>query len=62
MEILFHELIEANKDLFVEIMKVVYDGSHSFLFIHVPSQTMFKNWDSLIVNEPVEKQRQSFNL
>ena len=55
MEILFHELVEAKKDIFVEIMKVVFDGSHSFLFIHVPSQTMFKNWDSLIVNEPVEK-------
>ena len=51
MEILFHELVEAKKDIFLDIMKAVYDDKHNFLFIHVPSQTIFKNFDSLVVND-----------
>ena len=34
-----------------EIVKIVYDKPHNFLFINVDSQKMFKNWDELIFNE-----------
>ncbi len=29
-------------------MRMAYDKKHNFLFINVPSQRMFKNWDELI--------------
>ncbi len=50
MEIVFEELIENKKDLFVDIMKMTYD-KHNFLFVNVPTQRMFKNWDELIIKE-----------
>ncbi len=51
MEIVFEELIENKKDLFVDIMKMTYDKKHNFLFVNVPTQRMFKNWDELIIKE-----------
>ena len=32
-------------------MKIVYTDKHNFLFINVPTQKMFKNWDELIIKE-----------
>jgi flagellar biosynthesis regulator FlaF len=54
LEILFQELIENKKDLFLDIMKMVYTDKHNFLFINVPSQKMFRNWDELIIKEDGE--------
>ena len=54
MELLFQELIENKKDLFLDIMKIVYTDKHNFLFINVPTQKMFKNWDSLEIKEDGE--------
>ena len=54
MELLFQELIENKKDLFLDIMKIVYTDKHNFLFIDVPTQKMFKNWDSLEIKEDGE--------
>ena len=51
LEILFQELIENKKDLFLDIMKIVYTDKHNFLFINVPTQKMFRNWDELIIKE-----------
>jgi GTPase SAR1 family protein len=51
LEILFQELIENKKDLFLDIMKIVYTEKHNFLFINVPTQTMFRNWDQLVIKE-----------
>jgi len=51
LEILFQELIENKKDLFLDIMKIVYTDKHNFLFINVPTQTMFRNWDELLIKE-----------
>jgi hypothetical protein len=48
MEILFSELVESKKEIFDDIMRMAYDKKHNFLFINVPSQRMFKNWDELI--------------
>jgi hypothetical protein len=45
------EMIEQHNDKINEILKIVYDKSHNFLFINVDSQRMFKNWDELIFNE-----------
>ncbi len=51
MELVFEELIENKKDLFVDIMKLTYDQKHNFLFVNVPTQRMFKNWDEIIIKE-----------
>jgi len=48
MELLFSELIESQKDKFQEVMNFTYDQKHNFLFVNIPSQRMFKNWDELM--------------
>ena len=45
------EMIEQHNDKINEIVKIVYDKPHNFLFINVDSQRMFKNWDELIFND-----------
>jgi len=51
MELLFSELIESKKDMFDDIMNIAYDTKHNFLFVNIPSQRMFKNWDEIIITE-----------
>jgi hypothetical protein len=51
MEKIFEELVESKKDVFDKIMKITYDQKHNFLFLNVPSQRMFKNWDELIIDD-----------
>ena len=51
LEKVFEELIESKKESFEDVMKIVYDEPHNFLFVNVPSQKMFKNWDEIIVDE-----------
>ena len=51
MELIFNELIENKKDLFIDIMKMTYDDKHNFLFVNIPTQKMYKNWDELIIKE-----------
>ena len=66
LEIIFDELIESKKNMFLEIMKITYDtiplvvggkggdppsGKHNFLFLNVPSQRIFKNWNELVITE-----------
>ena len=50
-ERVFDELIESKKEIFEDIMKIVYDEPHNFLFVNIPSQKMFKNWDEIIIEE-----------
>ena len=54
MEIIFNELIENKKNLFIDIMKEVYDEKHNFLFLNVNNQRMFKNFDEIILNDSIE--------
>ena len=55
MELLFTELIEQKKELFLDIMKVVYTEPHNFLFVNIPNQRLFKNWDELIIMDSGEE-------
>lgn len=48
MEILFNELIESNKDKFMDIMRFTFDKVHNFLFVNINSQRLFKCFDELI--------------
>jgi hypothetical protein len=55
-ESVFSELLENKKELCLEIMKFTYEKKHNFLFVNVPSQRMFKNFDEIIIhdNEDIE--------
>jgi hypothetical protein len=45
-QIVFDELLETKKDLALEIMKITYEHcDHNFLFLNVPSQRIFRNFD-----------------
>ena len=35
----------------LDIMRMAYNEKHNFLFLNVPSQRMFKNWDEIIIEE-----------
>jgi hemerythrin superfamily protein len=48
IEILFEELVESKKDTFNDVMRITFDQKHNFLFVNIPSQRMFRNWDELI--------------
>lgn len=51
MQLLFEENVETKKDKFLHVMNVCYDEPRNFLFINVPSQRMFKNFDELIIHD-----------
>lgn len=53
-EIIFDELMENKKEIFLKIMKMAYDEKHNFLFMNIPSQRLFKNFDEIIINDEEE--------
>ena len=48
---IFVELIEEKRRHLDEILKMVYDKEHQYLFINVESQRMFKGFDELVFND-----------
>ena len=50
-ELVFDELMENKKDIFLNIMKLTYDVKHNFLFMNVPTQRIFKNWDEILIKD-----------
>lgn len=51
MENLFNEVIEQKKDDLLEIMKIVYDKPHQWMFINTDSGRIFKMFDEVILEE-----------
>lgn len=51
MENIFSEQIEQHKELFIEILKFVFQKSHDFLYINTNSQRLFSNWNELLIQE-----------
>jgi hypothetical protein len=49
MENIFIEQIEQHKDMFMEILKLVFKDNHDFMFINTSSQRIFSNWDELLL-------------
>jgi hypothetical protein len=50
-QIVFDELLETKKDLALEIMRITYkNDNHNFLFLNVPSQRIFRNFDEYKFN------------
>jgi DNA replication protein DnaC len=50
-EKIFNESIESAKEKFEQIRNIVFDKPYSFMFINVPSQRIFKEWDEIIYND-----------
>jgi DNA replication protein DnaC len=50
-EKVFNEAVESAKDKFEEIRNLVYDKPYTWLFINLPSQRIFKEWDEIIYND-----------
>ena len=50
-ELLFDELFESKKDIALNIMKIAYDTKHNFLFLNIPTQRLFKNFDEIIIKD-----------
>jgi len=50
-QLLFDELFETHKKIAFDIMRMTYDKDHNFLFLNVPNQRLFKNWDEIIIRD-----------
>ena len=50
-EQIFESIYEGKKINFEEINRIVYDGPYKQLFINVPSQRIFKEWDEILIDE-----------
>ena len=51
MELVFDELFETKKDIFLDIMRMAFDEKHNFLFLNIPTQRLFKNFDEIVIQE-----------
>lgn len=48
---IFEEAVELEKDYLVPISNAVYNVPHNFLFVHLDSRRMFKNFDEILLHE-----------
>lgn len=51
MENLLTEQIEADKNVFNSLQKVLFKEPHDFMYINTGSQRIFNNWDEIIIEE-----------
>jgi len=54
-EKIFNEAVESAKDKFSEIRDLVFDKPYTWLFINLPSQRIYKEWDEIIYNNEEEE-------
>ena len=50
-EQIFESIYEGNKLNYMGISKLVYDKPYQWLFINIPSQRIFKEFDEIIIDE-----------
>ena len=50
-EKIFNEAVESAKDKFSQIRDLVFDKPYTWLFINLPSQRIFKEFDEIIYND-----------
>ena len=56
MEKVFENFLEQNRKQWFDIFKYVYDARRNFLFINVPSQRLFKNYDEIVIKEEEDEE------
>jgi hypothetical protein len=50
-EQIYDSIYEGKKMNFEEINKLVFDEPYKWLFINVPTQRLFKEWDEILIDE-----------
>ena len=55
MENIFLEQIEQHKDKFIEILKLVFQNIHDFMYLNTNSQRMFSNWNEILLETDEKK-------
>lgn len=55
MENIFLEQIEQHKDKFIEILKLVFQNKHDFMYLNTNSQRMFSNWNEILLETDEKK-------
>lgn len=50
MNHIMEEQVELSPDLFHEVLPLVHNKSHDFLYINTGARRIFSNWDELIIN------------
>lgn len=50
-EQIYNSIYEGKKMNFEEINKLVFDKPYTWLFINVPSQRLFKEFDEIIIDD-----------
>jgi hypothetical protein len=48
MQLVFDENLEQQKDNYIDIMKYVFKEPHNYMFLNVPSQSVFRNQNRLL--------------
>ena len=49
MSVIFKEIITLNKKYIPKLLSVVYNDKHTFLFVNIESQRLFRNFDEIII-------------
>ena len=49
MKTLFEEVFESKRSVYEEIMRVSFVKPHDFLFLNIPDQKIFSNWNEIII-------------
>jgi Poxvirus A32 protein len=47
------ETVELDKKYIAKLLKIVYDKPHTFLFLNVESQRMFRNFDEILITDNI---------
>lgn len=55
LQTIFEEQIELDKSFVLPISKLVFNEPYTFLFINTDSQSLYRNWDRIILNEEDEE-------
>ena len=53
MEDIMDKIFEGNKNNIHQIITVVDDKPHNFLFFNTVSQRMFENWDETLMSDNI---------
>jgi Poxvirus A32 protein len=51
MNVIAEETVELDKKYIPKLLKIVYDKPHTFLFLNIESQRMFKNFDEILITD-----------
>lgn len=51
MENILREQVELDREKFNQVVSVLFQAPHSFLYIHPETRQLFSNWDEILIEE-----------